>query len=106
MLVGADGSVRPLGRADAAVDALGSWQSPLDGTRYPAGWHVRIPSADLDLAIRPMLADQEVNVSVRYWEGAVWLTGTAAGRSLAGRGFVELTGYGPAPRPPSSPGPR
>jgi predicted secreted hydrolase len=105
-LVGVDGSARPLGRADAAVDVLGTWQSPLDGTRYPAGWHVRILSADLDLAIRPMLADQELNVSVRYWEGAVWLTGTAAGRSLAGRGFVELTGYGPAPRAPSSPGPR
>ncbi len=107
-LIGADGSARPLAAADVAVAVLGTWTSPLDGTRYPARWRLRIPSAGLDLDIRPMLADQELNVSVRYWEGAVWLTGSAAGRPVTGRGYVELTGYGarPARSAPSTLGPR
>jgi predicted secreted hydrolase len=40
-----------------------------------------------------VLADQELDVSVRYWEGAVDVTGTRAGRTAAGVGYVELTGY-------------
>ena len=33
-------------------------------------------------------------VGTRYWEGAVAATGTSAGRTLGGRGYVELVGYG------------
>ena len=34
----------------------------------------------------------------RYWEGAVEVRGTSAGRPVTGRGYVELTGYaGSAP---------
>jgi predicted secreted hydrolase len=28
-----------------------------------------------------------------YWEGAVDVVGTGAGKPLAGRGYLELTGY-------------
>ena len=30
---------------------------------------------------------------MRYWEGAVDVTGTRDGASIGGRGYVELTGY-------------
>ena len=33
-------------------------------------------------------------MGTRYWEGAVGVAGTAAGRPVAGRGYVELVGYG------------
>ena len=42
----------------------------------------------------PRLADQELMVGPRYWEGAVGVAGTAAGRLIAGQGYVELVGYG------------
>ncbi len=93
-LVARDGSPRALAAADARVDVAGTWPSPRDGTRYPARWRVRVPSAGLDLDVRPIVADQELNLTVRYWEGAVDVTGWSSGRPLAGRGYVELTGYG------------
>ncbi len=96
-LVAADGGARALAAADARVDVAGTWASPRDGTRYPASWRVRVPSAGLDLDVRPIVADQELNLTVRYWEGAVDVTGSAGGRAVAGHGYVELTGYGPQP---------
>jgi predicted secreted hydrolase len=53
-----------------------------------------VPSAELRLEIAPRLADQELRVGTRYWEGAVAVAGSSAGRPTAGRGYVELVGYG------------
>ena len=52
-----------------------------------------MPGEGLDLEIRPLLADQELDVSFRYWEGAVEVTGTRRGQPVRGQGYVELTGY-------------
>ncbi|HQN20258.1 MAG TPA: lipocalin family protein [Syntrophobacteraceae bacterium] len=30
---------------------------------------------------------------ITYWEGSVAATGTAAGKAVSGKGYVELTGY-------------
>jgi predicted secreted hydrolase len=89
-----DGSSRPLGLADFQVESSGEWRSPRSAVRYPARWHVRIPSEGLDLDVRPLLADQELDVSIRYWEGAVEVAGSRRGAPVRGHGYVELTGYG------------
>ena len=62
--------------------------------RYPARWRLSVPSAELRLEIEPRLADQELRVGTRYWEGAVSVAGSSAGRPTGGRGYVELVGYG------------
>ena len=93
-LVAADGTTRPLGAADATIEVLQHWQSPRSRVRYPSRWRVTVPSADLRLEVVPRLADQELIVGTRYWEGAVAIQGTAAGRTIAGEGYVELVGYG------------
>jgi predicted secreted hydrolase len=54
---------------------------------------VRVPSAQLELEVQPLLADQELNVSFIYWEGAVQFRGSRAGKPISGYGYVELTGY-------------
>jgi predicted secreted hydrolase len=92
-VVAPDGTARHLALADFQIAGAGEWRSPRSGARYPARWHVRIPSEDLDLEIRPALADQELDVSFRYWEGAVEIAGTRRGRPVRGQGYVELTGY-------------
>jgi predicted secreted hydrolase len=89
-LIAADGSSRQLALADVVLEPSGNWTSPRSGARYPARFHLRIPASGLDLEIRPLLADQELDTSFRYWEGAVAVTGT-----VAGSGYVELTGYAP-----------
>jgi predicted secreted hydrolase len=94
-----DGSRKRLSAADVRIDALGSWRSPASGVRYPSGWKVRLPSEVLALEVLPRLPDQELRTSVRYWEGAVSVRGTAQGAAVAGEGYVELTGYGSAEAP-------
>ncbi|HKJ77412.1 MAG TPA: lipocalin family protein, partial [Gammaproteobacteria bacterium] len=36
----------------------------------------------------------ELDLSVRYWEGAVDVVATRNRRKIKGHGYVELTGYG------------
>lgn len=91
--IGSDGITVPLGRDDFQVLSTGKWRSPYSGVDYPSGWEVRVPSQDLSLQVEPLLADQELNLSFTYWEGAVVIGGTRAGKALAGTGYVELTGY-------------
>jgi predicted secreted hydrolase len=88
------GEVRALASAAVDIDAIHRWTSA-DGVRYPSAWRLRVPSLVLDVEVHPVLADQELKVSPRYFEGAVDASGTRAGRPLHGRGYVELVGYGP-----------
>ena len=93
-LIAADGTPRTLTSADFQIEVLQTWQSPTDGTAYPAKWRLRIPGEAIDLTITPYMADQEMHTLIRYWEGAVRASGTVQGRPLEGDGYVELTGYG------------
>jgi len=79
------------GRA-LAITSSSSWKSPRGGL-YPARWRLQLGSQQLDIEVHPILADQELTVSPRYWEGAVDVRGTRAGQPVAGRGYVELVGY-------------
>ncbi len=92
-----DGRSEPLLREDVDVTARGQWTSPKSGARYPAGWHVTCPSLHLDIDVEPLMANQELitrrSTQVTYWEGAVRIAGTTAGRRITGQGYVELTGY-------------
>lgn len=94
--IDAAGRANRLTAQDVTVEVLDRWSSPRGGT-YPARWRLTVPAARLSLEVRPVLADQELDVSVRYWEGAVDASGTRADRKLAGVGYVELTGYAGTP---------
>ncbi len=95
VLVDADGSTLALGARDIEIDVRASWQSAATRVRYPSRWRVQVPGEGLDLDVRPYLSDQELDLSVRYWEGAVAVIGTSRGAPVSGSGYVELTGYGP-----------
>ena len=99
-LVAADGAPRALDRDAVEVLVLDHWVSPRGATRYPARWRLRVPSSGLELVVTPLLQDQELDLAVRYWEGAVRVDGTADGRPLGGVGYVELVGYASATRGP------
>ncbi len=87
-----NGKIRILTAADFELDVLSHWQSP-SGARYPAHWQLSVPHEQLSLDVRPKMANQELTGLVRYWEGAVGVTGTLAGEETVGEGYVELTGY-------------
>ena len=99
-LVGVDGTSRHLTLADFRIDVLDTWTSPRDGTRYPSRWRITVPSESLDLDVVPRLADQELALAVRYWEGAVRVEGRARGGPITGVGYAELVGYARNPGTP------
>lgn len=88
-----DGVLTPLTRDDFTVTVHDTWRSPRTGAEYPARWTVTVPSQGIELEIEPYLADQELNVSYSYWEGAVNLRGERNGAAVRGDGYVEMTGY-------------
>ena len=92
-LVAPDGSTRHLSHKDFEIGVGATWRSPRSGATYPARWTVEVPAADVTLEIEPYLADQELNVSYTYWEGAVRISGEKAGSAIRGSGYVEMTGY-------------
>ncbi len=90
-----DGSQTPIRAADFSLTPTAFWTSPATGIRYPVGWEVAVPGEAIALTVTPLFAEQEMEVEFRYWEGAVTVTGTVDGAPVTGRGYVELTGYGP-----------
>jgi predicted secreted hydrolase len=92
-LVAADGEATTLTASDYRIEPRGTWRSPRTGRTYPSSWQLSLPAEELELEIEPLLAGQELSHSFVYWEGAVRFAGSNAGRPVAGRGYVELTGY-------------
>jgi len=83
-----------LGADDYTLTVNRTWRSPHSGASYPSGWTLSIPRLDLELAITPQMADQELTTaSATYWEGALRYVGHRGERPLQGRGYGELTGY-------------
>ncbi len=88
----ADGSTVHLSTHDLSVEVLDTWQSPRGG-RYPIAWQIAVPEYKLNLTVDPVLDAQELVTTVRYWEGAVDVSGERGDTPITGRGYVELTGY-------------
>jgi predicted secreted hydrolase len=90
--INADGTSLHLDRDEVKLIVTDTWKSP-EGGVYPSAWTLELPDQGLSLEIRPVMADQELFTTVRYWEGAVDVQGDRHGSPVAGRGYVELTGY-------------
>lgn len=92
----ANGEVRILPGTAFTIEALDTWTSPRTGIVWPMGWQLAIPDEGLDLQVRPLFEDQEMDVQFVYWEGAILAEGTLDGAPIAGKGYVEMTGAGGA----------
>lgn len=86
------GAAHPLTSHDVTIEVLDHWVSGAR-VRYPSRWRLRIPSLDLDVTAAPVLANQELETTPRYWEGDVDVSGTRNGKAISGEGYVELVGY-------------
>jgi predicted secreted hydrolase len=87
-LIERDGTTRRLALDEFRIETLDTWRSPHSQVTYPARWRLTLPALNIQLDLEPYLADQELALTVTYWEGAVRVNGTATGS-----GYVELTGY-------------
>ena len=86
-LLSKGGARRGLTAKMVGLEPLRWWQSK-EGERYPVAWKLKIPEANIDLSIEAAFDDQLMETSVRYWEGAVRVSG-----SHTGKGYMELSGY-------------
>ena len=91
-LTGPDGIATYLYADEVSLRVVDEWDSPAGGT-YPAAWVLELPQRGLTLRVTPVIADQELSTTVRYWEGAVDVSGENGAEKISGRGYVELTGY-------------
>jgi len=96
-IVEKDGTSRYLRQSDISLKVLAQWKSPKSGGTYPAKWQIIIPSAQIDITLAPIVANQELvtetSTGVTYWEGAVSGSGTSRGNQITIEGYAELTGY-------------
>jgi predicted secreted hydrolase len=99
-LIERDGTSHPLRAADVTIEPRGTWTSPHSHVPYPAAFRLAIPGSALDVQVTPLLPDQELDLTFRYWEGAVRVEGKSAENPITGRGYLELTGYGDDARQP------
>jgi predicted secreted hydrolase len=96
-LVDPNGSEYDLGVDDFMLEPTAYWTRSDDRpARYPIGWRLRIPTLAIDVEITTPVPDQELNLAVRYWEGAIRVNGTRKGTPIHGVGYMELTGYASA----------
>ncbi len=87
-----EGRKTPLSLDDVELVQLSAWNAP-EGVAYPARWRLAVKPLGKSYLVEPAVADQELRVSVRYWEGAVDVLDAARPERHLGRGYMELTGY-------------
>jgi predicted secreted hydrolase len=63
------------------------------GINYPQKWNIKIPKYSLDIIAETQILDQEMKLSVKYYEGSIKVSGTNQNKMIDGLGYVELTGY-------------
>lgn len=79
---------------DVTLEVLDTWKSPHSKAEYPSQWNLNIPDKNIELSLSTVFSDQEMDVSVRYYEGVLSIKGTMDGDTIYGNGFIEMTGYG------------
>jgi predicted secreted hydrolase len=91
------GEFTPLEHKDFSIEPTGFWKSPRTNATYPSGWKLKVPKLNLDLAVTPVMPDQELDTRgttmIVYWEGACEVAGKAGESEIAGQAYVELVGY-------------
>lgn len=93
LLVNPDGSSTKLSPAETQIRPTRYWRSDETDIRYPVAWRMEIPGEALELNVEALLDAQEMDLSVRYWEGAVRISGSRRGGTIGGLGYLEMTGY-------------
>ena len=96
-LIATDGRTTHLSAGDFSLTPGRRLFRAANGAAYPIEWAVAIPSQKIDLQVTTPLDNQELDLGrstgVAYWEGAIEVTGRSAGQDVAGRGYLEMTGY-------------
>ena len=96
-LIDADGRAVHISFSEFTLKSSDVWRSTESGAGYPIDWTIDLPRYDLRLSVKAAFDNQELRTTestgVTYWEGSVKVEGTSGGKKIAGRGYLEMTGY-------------
>ena len=92
-LVDPNGQTTDLEDLEVDLEMLDYWTGQHSGDRYPRSWTLSIPELEIELEMETLFDDQEMRVSVRYYEGTIGVMGEMAGEAITGTGYIEMTGY-------------
>jgi predicted secreted hydrolase len=92
-LIGPNGEKTTITPEDVNLEVRNRWESQHCGANYPTEWVMEIPGQNVRLELATLFDDQEMDVSVRYYEGTLDVDGTMNGEEISGQGFIEMTGY-------------
>ncbi len=87
--VNANGRYQAIAPEEIQLTPLDWWTAP-NGSKYPIRW--RMGTHDKDWIVEAAIANQWMNVSIKYWEGAVVIY-DRDDKKPVGRGYLEMTGY-------------
>lgn len=83
--------------ADFDLEPLERWTSGRTFIEHPVRWRLHCAAAGLSLEAAAAFPQQEFITIISkpaFWEGRIDVSGTMAGRPVAGPGFVECSGFG------------
>ena len=92
LIVNEDGSTVKLGTGDIVLTVLDTWKSS-SGITYPVKWQAEVMPLGKTLIVEAAFNGQELDLSTRYWEGAVNIYDSQNTRDIIGTGYLEMTGY-------------
>jgi len=92
-LINSNGDKTTLTSDQVTISPQRWWTSEKSGVKYPINWRLRIPDYGISLQVDAAIANQELNHSIRYWEGAIKVTGNYQNKNITGKGYLELAGY-------------
>ena len=96
-LIERNGSATHIPFGEFSLAPGGGWRSTASGATYPTAWTIELPRLGLRLGVKAAFEDQELRATtstgVTYWEGSIAVEGDEGGRSVKGRGYLEMTGY-------------
>lgn len=83
------GLIRRIIATDVQLEPIAYWQN--DERRYPVEWRMHM-RGEPAWRLKALFPQQEMRLSVRYWEGAIEISEEKSGKPL-GRGYLEMAGY-------------
>ncbi len=92
LIVNDDSSTIKLGTGDIVLTVLDTWKSTT-GVAYPLKWQAEVVPLGKTLIVEAAFNQQELDLSTRYWEGAVNIYDSQDVNTIIGTGYLEMTGY-------------
>ena len=95
-LIDRQGRTTHLAAGDFTLTPSGETFRAPSGAVYPVRWSIQVPKAQLALDVTTPLDNQELSTEgagISYWEGVIDVKGTSGSGAVAGRGYLEMTGY-------------